>query len=164
MKVLKFLDEKFELMLLGIMLAVFTALMFANVVLGVFGESIIWGDELCKYCLVASTFLSIPIWIRRRSGIRVDAALALLPQKVQKGVDLAVYAFMVVFFGFLFIAGLGVYNTIAESGQVSAAMQMPVKYLYMVVELGFALSVIRAVQVMVIMIRKGHGLQQEEAS
>lgn len=164
MKVLKFLDEKLELMLLGIMLAVFTALMFANVVLGVFGENIVWGDELCKYCLVASTFLSIPIWIRRRSGIRVDAALMLLPVKMRRWMDILVYGCLVVFFGFLFWAGLGVYDTIAQSGQVSAAMQMPVKYLYMVVELGFALSVVRAVQVLVIMLRSHPDSQEGEVS
>lgn len=164
MKVLKFLDEKLELMLLGIMLAVFTALMFANVVLGVFGENIVWGDELCKYCLVASTFLSIPIWIRRRSGIRVDAALMLLPVKMRRWMDILVYGCLVVFFGFLFWAGLGVYDTIAQSGQVSAAMQMPVKYLYMVVELGFALSVVRAVQVLVIMLRSRPDSQEGEVS
>lgn len=164
MKVLKFLDEKLELMLLGIMLAVFTALMFANVVLGVFGENIVWGDELCKYCLVASTFLSIPIWIRRRSGIRVDAALMLLPVKMRRWMDILVYGCLVVFFGFLFWAGLGVYDTIAQSGQVSAAMQMPVKYLYMVVEFGFALSVVRAVQVLVIMLRSRPDSQEGEVS
>lgn len=155
MSVLKYLDKKFELLLLGAMLAVFTVLMFINVVLRYcFGASIVWGDEVCRYCLVASTFLSIPIWIRRRSGIRVDALIGLLPKGIQKGMDILVYALLLVFFVFLFISGLSVYRNMAESGQVSAALRMPTQYLYLVVEFGFALSILRTAQVLVELVRE----------
>ena len=153
MSVLKFLDKKFELMLLGIMLAVFTVLMFLNVVLRYFfGSIIVWGDELCRYCLVASTFLSIPIWIRRRSGIRVDAVLSLLPKRMQKVMDVAVYVIMLVFFIFLFVSGIGVCQSM--TGQVSSAMRMPTVWLYGVVEFGFLLSAFRTVQVLVLQVRE----------
>lgn len=154
MSVLRFLDKKFELVLLGIMLAIFTVLMFLNVLLRyLFGTSIVWGDEVCRYCLVASTFLSIPIWIRRRSGIRVDAVISYLPEPMRKGMDILVYVLLFVFFLYLFISGLDVYQNMAESGQVSAALRMPTKYLYAVVEFGFLLSMVRTVQVLVEQVR-----------
>lgn len=157
MSVLRFLDKKFELVLLGAMLAVFTVLMFLNVLLRYFfGSQIIWGDEVCRYCLVASTFLSIPIWIRRRSGIRVDAVISYLPKSIQKVMDILVYVLLLVFFLFLFVSGLSVYQNMAESGQVSAALRMPTKYLYAVVEFGFLLSAFRTVQVLVEQIRGFH--------
>ena len=153
MSVLKFLDKKFELMLLGIMLAVFTVLMFLNVVLRYFfGSIIVWGDELCRYCLVASTFLSIPIWIRRRSGIRVDAVISLLPKRIQKVMDVVVYLILLVFFIYLFVVGLGVMESM--EGQLSAAMRMPTAWLYGVVEFGLLLSAFRTVQVLVLQVRE----------
>ena len=153
MSVLKFLDKKFELMLLGVMLAVFTALMFVNVVLRYFlGDAIVWGDELCRYCLVGSTFLSIPIWIRRRSGIRVDAVISLLPKRIQKVMDVVVYLILLVFFIYLFVVGLGVMESM--EGQLSAAMRMPTAWLYGVVEFGLLLSAFRTVQVLVLQVRE----------
>ena len=149
MSVWKFLDKKFELVVMAIFLAIFTVLMFTNVILRyLFGTSIVWGDELCRYCLVGSTFFSIPVWIRRRSGIRVDAVVSLLPKKVQKILDVLVYAVLIVFFTFLFIKGVSTYQNMAASGQASAAMHMPTKYLYLVVEIGFALAILRSVEVL----------------
>ena len=153
MSVLKFLDKKFELMLLGIMLAVFTVLMFVNVVLRYcLGDAIVWGDELCRYCLVCSTFLSIPIWIRRRSGIRVDAVISLLPKRIQKVMDVVVYLILLVFFIYLFVVGMNVMESM--EGQLSAAMRMPTAWLYGVVEFGFLLSAFRTVQVLVLQVRE----------
>ena len=153
MSVLKFLDKKFELMLLGIMLAVFTVLMFVNVVLRYcLGDAIVWGDELCRYCLVGSTFLSIPIWIRRRSGIRVDAVISLLPKRIQKVMDVVVYLILLVFFIYLFVVGMNVMESM--EGQLSAAMRMPTAWLYGVLEFGFLLSAFRTVQVLVLQVRE----------
>lgn len=163
MSIWKFLDEKFELVIMAIFLAIFTVLMFTNVVLRyLFGTSIIWGDELCRYCLVGSTFFSIPIWIRRRSGIRVDAVVSLLPQKIQKVLDIVIYGILIAFFVFLFITGIGVYQNMAASGQTSAAMHMPTKYLYLMVEIGFALAIIRSVEVLIEQLRGFH--KEEEVS
>ena len=62
MSVLKYLDKKFELIIMAGFLVLFTVLMFANVVLRfLFNGSIVWAYELCRYCLVGSTFFSIPI-------------------------------------------------------------------------------------------------------
>ena len=163
MSIWKFLDEKFELVVMAIFLAIFTVLMFTNVVLRyLFGTSIIWGDELCRYCLVESTFFSIPIWIRRRSGIPVDAVVPLLPKQFQKGLDIIIYGILIAFFTFLFITGIGVYQNMAASGQTSAAMHMPTKYLYLMVEVGFALAIFRSVEVLVELIRGFHNKEQED--
>lgn len=163
MSVLKYLEKNFELIVMSILLAIFTVLMFTNVVLRYVAKtSIVWGDEVCRYALVASTFFSIPIWIRRRSGIRVDAVVSLLPKPVQKVVDILVYAVMIVFFGFLFVKGYGVYQSMLASGQTSAALHMPTAYLYLVMEIGFALCVIRSVQVLVDMIRDFNKKEEAE--
>lgn len=154
MSVLKFLEKNFELMLLAVMLAVFTVFMFLNVVLRyTSGSSIVWGDELCRYCLVTSTFFSIPIWIRRRSGIRVDAVLSLLPERIQAYLDILVHLLLLGMLGYVFISSLSVYQTIAASGQVSAAMRMPTSWLYGGAAFGFFLAILRTIQVLVLMVR-----------
>lgn len=154
MSVWKFLEKNFELILLAIMLAVFTVLMFLNVVLRyTLGSGIVWGDELCRYCLVMSTFFSIPIWIRRRSGIRVDAVLSLLPKKIQSYLDVLVHLLLLGMLVFIFVSSLSVYQTIAASKQVSAAMRMPTSWLYGGASFGFFLAIVRTVQVLVIMVR-----------
>ena len=63
---------------------------------------------------------------------------------------------------FLFITGIGVYQNMAASGQTSAAMHMPTKYLYLMVEVGFALAIFRSVEVLVELIRGFHNKEQED--
>ena len=163
MSVLKYLDKKFELIVMAGFLVLFTVLMFANVVLRfLFNGSIVWAYELCRYCLVGSTFFSIPIWIRRRSGIRVDAVVTLLPKKVQKTLEIIIYAVMIAFFLFLCAGAAGVCGSVAASGQVSASMQMPIKYLYGIAVFCFALSAVRSAEVLIELLR-GFGHEEKEA-
>lgn len=151
MYVIKWLDKNFEILVMAILLAVLTFFTFTNVVLRyVFSSTIIFAEELCKYCLVVSGFFSIPCWIRRRSGLRVDVLVQTLPKKARVAVELFVQILMVVFFAFLFYNCILVTGAIADSGQVSASLRMPMKYLYYFVCAGFGLSAVRSAQVVVL--------------
>ena len=74
MKVLRWLDHHVEELFLSVFLLTLIILTSANVVLRyVFNSGLTWSDEICKYCLIFSGFISISCWIRHKSGICVDA-------------------------------------------------------------------------------------------
>lgn len=149
MPIIKWLEKNLEITILAIMLATLTTLSFINVVSRyLFQSSIIWSEEVCRYCLVLSGFFSIPCWIRSQSGIRVDVFVQLLSKRIQHILNIFVHVFLLIFFIYLFINSLGVIKSISSLGQLTPTLRIPMKYLYVMVAIGFALSVIRVIQVL----------------
>lgn len=148
MKVLKWLDLHLEEACLAALLVILTVLTSVNVVLRyVFNSGIVWSDEVCRYCLIFSGFISIGYWIRHKCGICVDALVQSMPKTVQKVLSLIVFVFVFVFFSIMFRSSLRVLEGIRLSGQVSSTLQIPMTYVYSAPILGFGLAVLRIVQV-----------------
>ena len=149
MPVIKWLEKNIEITILAVLLAILTTLSFTNVVIRyLFHSSIIWSEAVCRYSLVLSGFFSIPCWIRMRSGIRVDVFVQLFSKRVQHALDIFVHIFLLVFFSYLFINSLAVTKSIGSMGQLMPTLRMPMKYLYVMVAIAFAFSVIRVIQVL----------------
>lgn len=151
MNLLKWLDKHFEHVILAILLVILTALSFGNVVFRYMLKSgLSWSDEVCKYSLVLSGFFSIPCWIRHNTGIRVDALVELLPERIR---TLLLYITDIIMIGLLGILTKGACNlvsTCAAVNQKSPALQLPMAWLYGLVAFAFILSVFRYVQMMIL--------------
>lgn len=151
MNVLKWLDRHLEEALLSIFLLTLILLTSANVILRyIFNSGLTWSDEICKYCLIFSGFISISYWIRNKSGICVDALVQVLPKGVQKILGILTQLIVLLFFIWMFRGSINVLRSIAKSGQVSGTLQISMVYIYMAPVIGFGLAVFRVVQVMVL--------------
>lgn len=151
MNVLKWLDRHLEEALLSIFLLTLILLTSANVILRyIFNSGLTWSDEICKYCLIFSGFISISYWIRNKSGICVDALVQILPKGVQKILGILTQLIVLLFFIWMFRGSINVLRSIAKSGQVSGTLQISMVYIYMAPVIGFGLAVFRVVQVMVL--------------
>ena len=147
MNFLKWLDEHFEESVVVICLIVLSVLTSLNVVLRyVFNSSLIWSEEACKLSLIISGFISIGYCVRKGIMIRVDALVQVLGAKMQKVMNALSSLLMLLFFSVAFYAGLNVVKGTYYSGQVSAALRIPVFIIYMVPVIGFALAVLRLLQ------------------
>ena len=103
MKVLHWLDRNFELLILAIMLAVMCVLSFANVVMRYgFHHALTWSDEVCCYLLALSAFFCLPCAIRRGVSLKVDTFTRLLPESIQKYIEILITLVMMGIIWFLF--------------------------------------------------------------
>lgn len=163
MKVLRWSDQHFEHMVLAVLLVVLTVLSFMNVILRyLFASGLSWSDEVCKYALVLSGFVSMPCWIRYNNGIRVDALVVLLPAGIQKLLLYGTDILMIVFLVFMTKGALDMAAACAKVGQKSPALQLPMAYLYGVIAFTFLLSIFRYLQVMVSRHRANDGKESVE--
>ena len=155
MKILKWLDEYFEESLLVILLVLISVVMMAQVFARyVLNDSMSWPEEFCRYCYVWSVFLSLSFTIKKRSMLRVGVVMDLFPAKIQSTVrifcDLVILALFVVFFQHSFAVVGNIKNVTRE---ISSAIRVPMWIVYFCTILGFGLSIIRVLQVIVFDIR-----------
>lgn len=150
MALLRWLDKNLELTILALLLAALTFFSFINVVLRYgFSESIIWSDEFCRYCLVISGFMSIPCWLRHKTGLRVDALITLLPELTRKVLDYIVNIFLLFFFCYLLYGTEMVVARATKIKLLAPTLRFPMSYLYIIIGFCFALSVFRLLQMLV---------------
>lgn len=148
MKVLKWLDQNLEEVLLAALLVVLTSLITLNVILRyALGSGITWSEEVCRYTLVFSCFISIPHWVRRGSGIAVDLVVQMAPEKVKKILRICTTTLTLLFFAFLFTASVSLFFSVAATGQRSGAITwLEMKWVYTAPIIGFGLAAIRGIQ------------------
>jgi len=119
--------------------------MFMNVVLRyVGGFSFNWGDEILRYICIYMAFLGTAAGWRYGTHIGVTLFVEkLLPDKIRKYfrlmADIVAILFMTIitYFGFLLML------KIMDSGQVSAALQLPMYFIYGIVPVCGVLSILQ---------------------
>ena len=154
---IKWLDKKFELAILAVLLAVMSVLSFSNVIMRYcLNSPLNWSDEVCCYCLALSAFFALPCAIRMRSSIRVDTFLVLLPKALQKVLVIGTNILMIAFLWYLLQGADGLIANAAKVNQASPALQIPLTKIYGVVKFAIGLSILRSVEVVILdLIGKG---------
>ena len=155
MKVIKWLDEHFEEVLLVSLLAIISCVELMQVVARnvPFFPALTWAEELCRFAWIATVFMSIPYTIRTCTALRVTALIDIIPWKLRNIFDVAVDAVTAVLMAFLTVNAVNVFQRVLESGETSPAMVWPMWIMYLFVLVGFALGALRAVQMCVIHIK-----------
>ena len=161
MKVLKWLDDKFEETTMTIFLALIALVMGYSVIMRYgFNNSLSWAEEICRYLFVYSAMLSAPLCLKKRSSIKIDILMQALPPFIQKLVLLAGDAFMFAFFAFMLNAAFRVVGLVYRSGQSSPALWIPMYFIFASSVLGFSLCLWRLAQRMFFLLTtKGAGYQ-----
>jgi len=146
MNVIKWLDEHFEEFFLCILLIVMFVVMMAQVALRTFGNSLSWAEELTRYCLICSGFLSLGYTVRKDTILKVDIVTSMFPAKIQKLLNVLLFAITGIIFGYLFFESLGLVSAIKATNQISSALRLPMYILYVVCSIGFFLGTVRCAQ------------------
>lgn len=150
---LRCLDEHFEEYCMGAFLVAMTLVMFLQIVLRLFDMALSWPEEFSRYSFVYMTFLSVGYCVRRGSMLRVDLMSQLLPQKVGKRVDLCITVGCGALYLYLLVAAVELVRQVSTTGRVSTAMQLPYTVIYASLIAGFAMAVLRSVQMTVRLVR-----------
>ena len=88
-----------------IMLAVMSAVVFAQVVFRLVHASIPWSEELSKYLLIWSTFLGSALCVRKGSLVGLVILFMIVPKKLLKGLTVIISIVTSILLIFLIVVG-----------------------------------------------------------
>lgn len=148
MKAIKWLDQHFEECFLVIFLVLIAVVCLMQVIVRNIETipALTWAEEFCRFCWIASVFLSLPYTIRNISMLRVCVLLDLLPEKVHKIINIAVYFITAACMALLAWYSVDVVAYLVKSGEKSPAMLWPMWTVYSTMLIGFTLGTFRGIQ------------------
>jgi len=106
-------------------------------------DALAWSEEASRYLLVWSTFLGATMAYKRGMHIAVTFAIELFPKNINKIFRLLSITLSMVFF--LVVIKFGINYITMQNYQVSAALRIPMKYVYTVIPASFAIMFIHGV-------------------
>jgi len=146
MKVIKWLDKNFEKYILVFLLVMMLSVLSLNVFLRIFNAETHWAARVAQLCLVISSFFSVSYCIRRGSSLKIDLLLKSIPPIAQKIMVFTVKLILLILFSLLAIASWGTLGQYLELGTTDAALGIPLSNFYILVFIGFVVTVIRCIQ------------------
>lgn len=148
MKVLKWLDEHFEEYIL-IALSIFTVvIIFSQVVMRyVFNSSLSWSEEIARYGFIWLIYIGVSYGVKKRKHLRVDAITMLFEEKGTAVIKMIANILFLIFALVIAYYGLDIVTKITRE---SAALQIPMEYVYASLAFGMILTSIRLIQNVII--------------
>ncbi len=150
---LHWLDENIEKILLNIgllsMIFFISYQTLARYVLNqIFGMSIsiAWTEELARFIFVWVTYLAIPISIKHRDMIRVDAFVSILPEKWKRILWVSADVLFLILGGAIFYFGTKHVLLLHMFPQTTAVLRWAYWAVYLILPIGFALILLRLAQ------------------
>ncbi|KAA9019522.1 TRAP transporter small permease [Niallia endozanthoxylica] len=146
MKVIRWLDENIEKVILVFFSIIMVAVIFLQVVMRQFGGSLSWSEELARYCFIWMIYIGISLGVKEQKHVRIDAILFLLKEKGKMILLFIANLFFMAFAIFVIIYGYEVAHQLLQFGQKSPANQIPMGFIYMATPVGMGLTLIRLIQ------------------
>lgn len=147
MKVLDYIVRNIEEIIVATGMAVASVVLFINVVLRFgFNSGWEWAEEVARYSIVWIVFVGGSICARKGMHLAVDAMALRLSQTGQQYLRMFVNVLCILFCIYLVIYGYGMAELARETEQITAALEIPIFYVYLAIPVGGALMAIRFVQ------------------
>ncbi len=147
MKVIRFLDDKLEeLLLIGLLVAMALIMGIQIFCRYVLNYSLSWSEELTRYLFIWSCFISISYCIKRWISIKVDQVIKMLPKKGYVIAQLLLNILLFILFVYLTVHGYQFLLLAIKSKQRSPALGLPMVYVQCSPFVGFALAAFRSFQ------------------
>lgn len=108
----------------------------AQVIFRVFFTALSWSEELSRYLLVWSSFIGTSVAFKKGAHIAVTFAVDMLPGKIKKLVQSLSCILMALFFGITIWYSIYLFNV--QVFQVSPAMGVKMRYVYMIIPIAFS--------------------------
>lgn len=104
------------------------------------GNSLTWADEVARYSMIWLTFLGSGLALRHGAHAAITNGQDALPDRGQRILRLVILLVLFAFFGFMVWVGIDYMNRMAI--QKSAALRVPMKWIYAAMPVGFALMAV----------------------
>ncbi|WP_410218429.1 TRAP transporter small permease [Paracoccus sp. (in: a-proteobacteria)] len=104
------------------------------------GNSLTWADEVARYSMIWLTFLGSGLALREGAHAAITNAQDALPGPWQRTLRALILLVLLGFFAFMVWVGIDYMNRMAV--QRSAALQVPMKWIYAAMPVGFVLMIV----------------------
>ncbi len=114
-----------------------------QIVCRLFFTALAWSEELTRYLLIWSTFIGAGIVYKHGGHIAVTLLHGFLPPMAGKAVKVFIHVIcgafcaIAIYYGFQYMG--------MQGNQLSAAMRIPMRYMYMCIPVGFAIMEVHVV-------------------
>lgn len=144
--------------IIGIALMIVTFLLFINIILRFFFSSgITWAEEFIRYGIIWITFIGSSVCFQRGTHVAVDLLLDFVPAKGKKVLSFIIHVLAIIFMIFIIKYGIDLVNFSKSTGQLAAALQIEMYWVYMAIPFGAALSLIQIIFQLIMLFKKdGH--------
>lgn len=139
------IDKIFELIVV-VILGMSIILMFAQILLRLFYEPLMWAEELARIMFVWIVYMGGPILILKHANIEVDYFIQYLPASVRKYLKCSLYIISAVFL--LFIAYLGTILVGKHLDKTTYTMSLSQAYWYLPIAVGFLMMAVNSIRVL----------------
>lgn len=147
MRILKFLDDKFEEIFSVTILAVMVVIVFLQVIMRyVFKASLPWSEEMARYLFLWLIWIGAGWATKLNAHIGIDVFVNKLKGNKRKVVSIISFVIWLAFATLLAYLSTKLTWMIFDRGQVSAAMRMPMGYAYASVSCGVIIMIFRMIQ------------------
>ncbi|ANU11026.1 C4-dicarboxylate transport system small permease [Planococcus antarcticus DSM 14505] len=146
MKILHWLDRHIEEVLLVLFSTVMVAVIFMQVVMRQFDNSLSWTEELARYCFIWLVYIGISYGVKKDRHIKVDVLLLVLRNKGKIILTIIANLLFLAFAVFVIRYGFDIAMQLLSFGQKSPANQIPMGLIYLATPVGMGLTLIRLVQ------------------
>jgi len=151
MKILKWLDDNIEEFFLVVLLIFMVVILSVQVIMRQIAGGISWSEELARFFFVWSGFISISYTIKKGNAMKMDFVNEILPKKMKGVLTFLSNLFMLVFFIFLSFHS---YQMMIEEKQRMATLNFSMKWVYLSMVLGFAMTAVRLAQALFFAVKK----------
>ncbi len=127
--------------ILWLLVAVLTVSVFLQVLIRfVFKDPLPWTEEVSRIAFVYSVFIGAAIAVREKTHLNIDVVLVLLPKGMARVITVLGTILVGVFLSFVTWEGIVL---VRETGvQMTPVMQIPFRYLYLIVPASGALMLL----------------------
>lgn len=155
MKLIRWLDEHLEEILLVLFLVLILVVSFLQVVIRKVPwiSALTWAEEFCRFAWIWSVFLSVPYTIKRGNMLRVTVLLDMMPASMRKFFNILVDIVNIAVMILLFYYAVPLVRDRFISAETSPAMLWPMWTIYASMIIGFSLGILRGIQTLIDHIR-----------
>lgn len=118
-------------------------------------DALIWSEEASRYLLVWSTFLGTTMAYKKGMHIAVTFVVEAFPKKLNKAFRLLSIVLSMVFFAVGIKYGAEYIGL--QTYQVSAALRIPMKYIYTVIPFSFVIMMIHGMSAFIAVVSENKG-------
>lgn len=110
----------------------------------------VWGDELCRYCLVWLTFYGGAVALRRRSLANMNLVVNLFPPRIRKWINIAVSILCFALLAAFTLWSVQLIMSRSVQIQKSPAMGLPLPIVYSCLPIGLGLMALQQLVLIVL--------------
>lgn len=146
-KILKFLDDHLEEIILTLLLGTMSVVIGIQVFMRyVMQASLSWSEEMARYLFIWLAYIGISYGVKRNKHIKVEAFHLLLPKPARKYATLLSDIIFLIFSIIIIFKGFEMSSRILKLGQFSPALGIPMGFIYLAAPIGFFLTAVRITQ------------------